>query len=118
MPKRGKGVRKALNPLAAAEARARPFPPARGGQRSRVPPNTDDSWSWSKSSRACVTLNGLTNGQHLDLMSVRTDTGTTPECGGSSMGGPSREYFFSAPVEAKTADFTFVVQRSRGWSSW
>ena len=80
----------------------------------RRAPNTNSSWSSRDLSQVRFTTAGLTNGVHLDLLSVRTDLGTNLQSGGWSSSGDWREYSFrDIPLEAKTLEFTFVVQTSR-----
>jgi hypothetical protein len=80
----------------------------------RRAPNTNSSWSSKDLSQAQFTAVGLSNGLHLDLLSARTDTGTNLDCGSWSSGDRQRTYNYrNVPLEAKTADFTFAVQRSR-----
>jgi hypothetical protein len=60
------------------------------------------------------TINGLTNGQQVDLVSGRTDNGTNLECVCWDTCGSTRGYSFRViPLHAKTADFTMAVQQSR-----
>ncbi|HWH71827.1 MAG TPA: hypothetical protein VNT26_20865, partial [Candidatus Sulfotelmatobacter sp.] len=67
---------------------------------SRRAPNTNSSWSSHELSEARFTIRGLTNGLHLDLLSARTDDGTTLECPSWGSGGTSRNYHFrNIPVE-------------------
>ena len=80
----------------------------------RRSPNTNSSWSSEELSQVQFTTAGLTNGLHLDLLSARTDTGTNLDCGSWSSGDRQRTYNYrNVPLEAKTADFTFAVQRGR-----
>ena len=80
----------------------------------RRAPNTNSSWSSEELSQVQFTTAGLTNGLHLDLLSARTDTGTNLDCGSWSSGDRQRTYNYrTLPLEAKTADFTFAVQRGR-----
>jgi len=80
----------------------------------RRPPNTNSSWSSDQLSQAHFSTTGLTNDLHLDLLSVRTDDGTNLDSPSSSSGGTERTYSFrNIPSAAKTADFTFAVQRGR-----
>jgi hypothetical protein len=80
----------------------------------RRAPNTNSSWSSEELSQVQFTTAGLTNGLHLDLLSARTDTGTNLDCGSWSSGDRQRTYNYrNVPLQAKTADFTFAVQRSR-----
>lgn len=80
----------------------------------RRKPNTNSSWSSKDLSQVQFTTAGLTNDLHLDLLSARTDTGTNLDCGSWSSGGSCRTYSYrNIPVEAKTADFTFAIQRGR-----
>ena len=80
----------------------------------RRAPNTNSSWSSEDLSQAHFTTAGLSNGVHLDLLSARTDTGTNLDCGSWSSSGSWRNYSYrNVPLEAKTADFTFAVQRGR-----
>jgi hypothetical protein len=80
----------------------------------RRAPNTNSSWSSEELSQVQFTTAGLTNGLHLDLLSARTDTGTNLDCGSWSSGDRQRTYNYrNLPLEAKTADFTFAVQRGR-----
>ena len=80
----------------------------------RRAPNTNDHWSTEEVSHVQFTAAGLTNGVHLDLLSARTDDGTELESGSwSSSQGWQRYTFRKLSLEAKSADFTFAVQRSR-----
>jgi hypothetical protein len=80
----------------------------------RRAPNTNSSWSSRDLSQVRFTTAGLTNGVHLDLLSVRTDLGTNLQSGGWSSSGDWREYSFrDIPLEAKTLEFAFAVQTSR-----
>ena len=80
----------------------------------RRAPNTNSSWSSEELSQVQFTTAGLTNGLHLDLLSARTDRGTNLDCGSWSSGDRQRTYNYrNVPLQAKTADFTFAVQRSR-----
>jgi hypothetical protein len=80
----------------------------------RRAPNTNSPWSSANLSQVQFTTAGLTNGQYLDLLSARTDTGTNLDCGSWSSGGAQRAYSYrNVPLEAKTVDFTFAVQRGR-----
>jgi hypothetical protein len=80
----------------------------------RRAPNTNSSWSSEELSQVQFTTAGLTNGLHLDLLSARTDTGTNLDCGSWSSSDRQRTYNYrNVPLEAKTADFTFAVQRGR-----
>jgi hypothetical protein len=80
----------------------------------RRAPNTNSSWSSEKLSQVQFTTAGLTNDLHLDLLSARTDMGTNLDCGSWSSGGSCLTYNFrNIPLVAKTADFTFAVQRGR-----
>jgi len=80
----------------------------------RRAPNTNDSWSSDQVSRVQFSTAGLTNGVHLDLISAQTDCSTNLEAGSWSSSGGWRTYSYrKIPLEAKTADFTFAVQRSR-----
>ncbi len=77
-------------------------------------PNTNNSWSTEDLSQAHFTTAGLTNGLHLDLISARSDTGTNLDCGSWSSSQSWRTYCYrNLPLEAKTVDFTFAVQRGR-----
>jgi hypothetical protein len=79
----------------------------------RRAPNTNSSWSSRSLSQAQFSTAGLTNGVHLDLVSARTDTGTKLDSPSWSSGGNLRSYSFrNLPRDARTADFTFAVQRS------
>ena len=80
----------------------------------RRAPNTNSSWSSEELSQVQFTTAGLTNGLHLDLLSARTDRGTNLDCGSWSSGDRQRTYNYrNVPLEAKTVDFTFAVQRGR-----
>jgi hypothetical protein len=80
----------------------------------RRAPNTNSSWSSEDLSQVQFTTAGLTNDLHLDLVSARTDTGTNLDCGSWSSGGDQRTYSYrNVSLGAKTADFTFAVQRGR-----
>jgi hypothetical protein len=80
----------------------------------RRAPNTSNSWSSRDLSQVQVKTAGLTNGLHLDLLSVRTDLGTNLQSGGWSSTDTWREYSFrDIPLEAKSLDFTFAVHTSR-----
>ena len=80
----------------------------------RRAPNTNSSWSTEDLSQAQFTTAVLSNGLHLDLVSARTDTGTNLECGAWSSSDKWRIYSYrNLPLEAKTVDFTFAVQRGR-----
>jgi hypothetical protein len=80
----------------------------------RRAPNTNSSWSSDQISNTHFTVNGLTDDVHFDLVSARTDTGADLFSGSSASSGSSREYSFrEIPPEARTADFTFAVHRSR-----
>ena len=80
----------------------------------RRAPNTNNYWSSEQVSQVQFTTAGLTNGVHLDLLSAQTDAGTNLESGSWSNSGSWRTYSFrEIPLGAKTADFTFAVQRSR-----
>jgi hypothetical protein len=80
----------------------------------RRAPSTNNTWSSEQLSQAHFTTAGLTNDLHLDLLSARTDSGTSLDSPSWSSGGAERTYSFrNIPREAKTADFTFAVQRSR-----
>jgi hypothetical protein len=51
---------------------------------------------------------------HLDWLSARTDNGVALESSSWGSSGDDRNYYFRViPTQAKTADFTFAVQRSR-----
>jgi hypothetical protein len=79
----------------------------------RRAPNTNNSWSSSDVSHVKFTTAGVGNGIHLDLLSTRTDRGTNVDPGSWSSSGGERTYDFrTLPAKAKTADFTFAVQRS------
>ena len=80
----------------------------------RRAPNTNDYWSSDQLSQVQISMTALTNGLHLDLFSAQSDGGTNLESGSWSSSGGWRSYSFrKIPLEAKTADFTFAVQRSR-----
>jgi hypothetical protein len=80
----------------------------------RRAPNTNSSWSSEELSQVQFTTAGLTNGLHLDLLSARTDTGTNLDCNSWSSSGDWRIYGYrNVPLQAKTVDFTFAVQRGR-----
>jgi hypothetical protein len=80
----------------------------------RRAPFTNSSWSSDDFSQAHFTTAVLSNGLHLDLLSARTDTGTNLESLSSSSSDNWRIYGYrNVPLEAKTADFTFAVQRGR-----
>ena len=80
----------------------------------RRAPNTNSSWSSHQVSQVQFSTAGLTHGVHLDLVSAQTDGGTNLEAGSWSSSGGWRTYSFrKIPFAAKTADFTFAVQRSR-----
>lgn len=80
----------------------------------RRSPPTNVSWSPEAISQIHLTTQSPTNTLHLDFVSARTGDGDALApvlwCSGKS------EHFYGfrwIPVEAKTADFTFVVQQSR-----
>jgi hypothetical protein len=80
----------------------------------RRAPNTNSSWSSDQLSQVHFSATGLTNDLHLDLLSAQTDGGTNLDSPSWSSGGTERTYSFrNIPSEAKTADFTFAVQRGR-----
>jgi hypothetical protein len=80
----------------------------------RRAPNTNSSWSSDQLSQVHFRTAGLTNDLHLDLLSAQTDGGTNLDSPSWSSGGTERTYSFrNIPSEAKTADFTFAVQRGR-----
>jgi len=80
----------------------------------RRAPNTNNSWSTEDLSQAHFTTTRLSNGLHLDLISARTDTGTNLDCGSWSSSDTWRIYSYrNLPLEAKTVDFTFALQRGR-----
>jgi hypothetical protein len=80
----------------------------------RRAPHTNDSWSSSDLSHVSFTTAGLGNGLHLDLLSTRTDQGDDVNSSGWSSSAFVRTYNYrTLPLEAKTADFTFAVQRSQ-----
>ena len=80
----------------------------------RRAPFTNSSWSSDDCSQAHFTTAGLSNGMYLDLLSARTDTGTNLDCNSWSSSGDWRIYGYrNVPLQAKTVDFTFAVQRGR-----
>jgi hypothetical protein len=80
----------------------------------RRAPNTNNSWSSRDASDVQFTTVGLTNDLHLDLLSVRSDTGAQLKSGSWSRGGSSRNYTFrDIPLEANALDFVFAVQHGR-----
>jgi len=96
----------------------------------RRTPTTGNDFSLENKSQVQFSWRGLTNGVHLDLVSVRTDTGTELESPSWSSGGNQRTYSFrgppadgrtadlthgfrNVPGDARTADFKFAMQRSR-----
>lgn len=80
----------------------------------RRPPNTNDSWSSTELSEAQFATAGVSDGLHLDLLSARTDDGTKLNSGSWSSSGGWRSYTFrNIPLEARTVDFTFAVQRGQ-----
>lgn len=80
----------------------------------RRAPNTNSSWSSVDLSQVQFTAVGLSNGLHLDLLSARTDTGANLDCRSwSSAGGQQTYSYRNVPLEAKTVDFTFALQRGR-----
>jgi hypothetical protein len=81
---------------------------------ARRAPFTKDSWSSDDLSQVHFTTAVLSNGLHLDLLSARTDTGTNLDSISSSSSDSWRIYGYrNVPLEAKTVDFTFAVQRGR-----
>jgi hypothetical protein len=81
---------------------------------SRRQPNTNSSWSSDSCSRVNFVVNGVGNGLQLDLFATRADNGADLDCVSWSGSGSTRGYSFrSIPPDAKTADFTFTLQRSR-----
>ena len=80
----------------------------------RRAPFTNSSWSSDDLTQVRFATAVLSNGLHLDLVSARADTGTELESPSSSSSDNWRIYGYrNVPVEAKTADFTFAVQRGR-----
>ena len=80
----------------------------------RRAPFTNSSWSSDDFSQVHFTTAVLSNGLHLDLLSARTDTGTNLDSISSSSSDSWRIYGYrNVPLEAKTVDFTFAVQRGR-----
>lgn len=80
---------------------------------ARRTPITNNSWSSSESSslRLLVTI---TNELHMDLIAAQTDLGTNLQICGWSKTDPEQSYFLKdIPLNAKTANFTFALQRSR-----
>jgi hypothetical protein len=74
---------------------------------------TNDSWSSSELSQVKFLHSPLPAGMHMDLINAVTDGGVTLEAGSWSSSNNERSYQFrNIPADAKTADFTFVIQRS------
>jgi hypothetical protein len=80
----------------------------------RRPPNTNASWASDQLSQAHFRVSGTTNDLYLDLLETRADNGASVECPSSGISGTSQDRWLDGiPLEAKTLDFTFAVQRGR-----
>jgi hypothetical protein len=80
----------------------------------RRAPNTNSSWSGDQISNTYFTVRGLTEDMHFDLIAARTDTGADLFVASSSSSDSRRDYAFrQIPLDARTADFTFAIHRSR-----
>ena len=80
----------------------------------REQPQKNDASTQSSEFELHLSLANFTNDLHLDLLSAPTDVG--PELTGCLVGdyGTNRVYHFKPPpAGAKSANFTFAVQRSR-----
>jgi len=80
----------------------------------RRAPQTNNSWSPSQLSDVHFTLSSLPGGTQLDLLRMVSDTGITNRSLSWSSSDDVRDYYFiDIPLAARTADFTFVLQRIR-----
>ncbi|HEX3798305.1 MAG TPA: hypothetical protein VH413_06340 [Verrucomicrobiae bacterium] len=81
---------------------------------SRRAPIKNGAWSSSQVSTVSFHFGGLSPGTQLDLLQMVCDSGKTNHSESWSSSGSERSYSFrEIPLKAKTADFTFAVQRSR-----
>jgi hypothetical protein len=81
---------------------------------SRRAPFTNSSWSSSQLSEVKLTNSTLPAGTYLDLLSVVWNPGKTNNPESSSWSDTERTYGFrEVPTKAQTADFVFVLQKSR-----
>lgn len=80
----------------------------------RRAPLTNNSWSSSQLSEIKLTNSSLPAGMYFDLLRVVWNTGKTNNPQSSSWSDTERSYGFrEVPTNAQTADFVFVIQKSR-----
>lgn len=80
----------------------------------RRSPQTNQSWSYSQQSTMTFKHPAIPAGIQMDLLHVMWDTGETNLAEGWSWSDNQHDYHFrKIPLEARTADITFAVQKTR-----